>query len=122
MRGSPPSPRADTQLRTSSWSPLALLSYLGVSLRHAAFSVANSWVLPSLLTLWAASSWGYLRRIPILGISFDFLWCLADGVDAMYKVEVLYNWMPGILQQMWQHMLDWERILKWGAFAKTAAR
>lgn len=80
------------------------------SLRHAFEAILSSWILLTLLIVWLCSRifapadmslWSSLSSIPILGVAVDFVWSVTDWMDACYRVEWKYRWVPSALTHLW---------------------
>ena len=80
------------------------------SIRHALEAILSSWIRLTLVALWMGSRifttadmslWSYLSSIPILGVVVDFAWSVTDWIDALYRVEWKYRWVPSALTHLW---------------------
>ena len=99
-------------------------------MRQALRAVASSWLLTVLVTGWLllscftmpeAGVWGWLRKLPVAGIGFDFMWCLMDFLEAQYKVTFLYSWLPGVLHDLKAAAPSWKTLLQWAHSARAFA-
>lgn len=111
-------------------NPVQVCSFLCCSLRQALYAVASSWILTAVMIGWVllsritasdTSTWGYLRKLPLIGIPFDFAWRVMVFLEAQYKLSFVYSWLPGALKDVWAFAPSWKTMVQWAHTARALA-
>ena len=111
-------------------NPTKISTFTWRSIRQALPVVASSWLFSLLVVAWICvsvfaageqSTWSWLRRVPVLGIVFDFARCVPDFLEAQYEVSFLCSWLPGALKDIYTLPPSWKSFTQWAHTAKTFA-